>query len=135
MGGFIPPSGFRSGEVNSPLRIGGWRRHAVSQHVCDLPQQGSADPAVGSAALEASAGVGLLKCVPSHRPAIPLCGITSPDKIAPLREGGGASPQRPLCSSGETPEYSAALDQVQFSGFTTNPRRTGFTWMYSTVSQ
>ena len=43
--------------------------------------------------------------------------------------------QRRLCSCGETPEYSAALDQIQFSGFATHPRRTGFRWMYSTVSQ
>jgi len=29
--------------------------------------------------------------------------------------------QRRLCSSGETPEYSAALDQIQSSAFTTSP--------------
>jgi hypothetical protein len=44
----------------------------------------SGDPALGSdAALKASAGVSLRKCAPSLRPAIPLCGITSPHR----REG------------------------------------------------
>ncbi len=96
---------------------------------------GSADPALGSAALGAIAEVSLLKCVPSPRPAIPLCGITSP--------------QRRLCSSGETPKRGShgwcflqpwafapttnprligrrinrgyQLDQIQFSGFATPP--------------
>ena len=43
-------------------------------------------------------------------------------------------PQRRCCSSPLTPEYSCTLDHFQSAALRTKPRRTGFKWMYSTVS-
>jgi len=44
------------------------------------------------------------------------------------------NPQRCSCSSPLAPAYSMALDHCHSSALFTKPRRTGFQWMYSTVS-
>ena len=44
------------------------------------------------------------------------------------------SPQRRSCSSALIPPYSCTLDHFQSCALFTRPRRTGFRWMYSTVS-
>ncbi len=75
--------------------------------------RGSADPAFGSAVFRARKRSSQIRVFGS----------------AGNRTRSTVRPERRRCSSAATPEYSAALDQVQLSGFATNPRRTGFRWI------
>ncbi len=83
---------------------------AGTTHVPTLLRRGSADPAFGSAVFRARKRSSQIRVFGS----------------AGNRTRSTVRPQRRRCSSAATPQYSAALDQVQLSGFATNPRRTGF---------